>query len=175
MGDDKDDVVVKGKVKDSDGKEHEIEIGLKKGAKEAGKKHREHDRIRIKVDGTDYTPLIIKAKGKKKKKGDDKGGEEKEDEITVEWITSERNNIGGMSGIADNFALKVHCPEPGDETDEPYVIIEISEKAREQAKKAKDFGFPTLPEGRLKVKITEKEQDKLNDYFKDPELPKKLF
>ena len=168
MGDDKDDIVVKGKVKDSDGKEHETEIGLKKGAKEAGKKHREPDRIRIKVDGTDYTPMIIKAK--KKKKADDK-----EDEITVEWISSERNGIGGMSGIASEFALKVHCPEPNDDTDEPYVIIEISEKAHEQAKKAKDLGFPTLPEGRIKVKISEKDQDKLNDYFKDPDLPKKLY
>jgi hypothetical protein len=174
MGDDKDDIVVKGKIKDSDGKEHEIEIGLKKGAKDPAKKHREPDRIRIEVDGNDYTSMIIKAKKKKSdKEKSDKP--EKPDEITVEWISSERNGIGGMSGIAADFALKVHCPEPGDDTDEPYVIIEISEKAHEQAKKAKDFGFPTLPEGRIKVKISEKSQDKLNDYFKDPDLPRKLF
>lgn len=172
MGDDKDDIVVKGKIKDSDGKEHEIEIGLKKGTKDPAKKHREPDRIRIEVDGTDYTSMIIKAK--KKKKPEDKE-KDKPDEITVEWISSERNGIGGMSGIAESFALKVHCPEPGDDTDEPYVIIEISEKAHEQAKKAKEFGFPTLPEGRIKVKISEKTQDKLNDYFKDPDLPRKLY
>ena len=126
----------------------------------------------IEFDGKNLTPLIAKAE--KKEKDDD----DKDDKVRIEWIATEENNIGGWTGVAGGFALKVHCPDKDKpkKGDEPYVIVEIPEKAREQAKKyAKALGFPELPEGEIRVPITEKEQTALNDYFKDPELPKLLF
>jgi hypothetical protein len=154
MGDPTDEIVVKGKIKGKD-----FEIKLKKGKK--GKKHRKNDKVKINVDGNDLTGVIEEG-------ADDEG-------LDVEWITTEKNDIGGWSGVAAGFALKVHCPKEGATGDEPYVIIEIPEKAREKWKKfGKALGLPDPPEGEVKVPITKEQQTALNDYFKDPELPKKL-
>ncbi len=160
------DIVIKGKIKDDKGVEHTIEIDLDKGEKEKGKKRRKADRVKILVNGTDFTKQIVRAK----KKDKDEDGD-----IEIEWNSAERNGIGGFSGFADNFSLRVHCPEKSDETDEPYIIVGLTEKAREQLKKAAALGFPTLPEGAIKVKISHKDQDKMNDYFDDPELPVHVF
>jgi len=166
------DISISGKIKDKDNKDHDIVIDLDKGKKNKEKdKPREQDKIKIKLDGTDYTGQIVKAKKKKKKKDKD---DDKDDDITIEWISSEENNLGGCTGVADNFSMRIHCHDAGSDKEDPYIIIELTEKAREELKKAKDFGFPELPEGQIRVKITKKEQDKLNDYFNDPELPKKL-
>ena len=153
---DTDEIVVKGKIK---GKE--IEIKLKKGKK--GKKRRKKDNVKIKIGGDDFTPLIEGAG---------------EDGIELEWITAEENNIGGWTGVAPGFSLRVHCPpqESAKPGDKPYVNVEIPEKTREKWKKFAKPGsdFPEPPEGEIRVPITKEEQKDLNDYFKDPELPKKL-
>jgi hypothetical protein len=158
MADDKDEVVVKGKIK---GKE--IEIKLKKGKKPEGKKRRKKDKIKIKVGDEDLTPLIEGAG---------------EDGIELEWITAEENNIGGWTGVAPGFSLRVHCPSAEGATagDKPYVNVEIPEKTREKWKKAAQAGgdLPPPPDGEIRVPITKEEQKDLNDYFKDRELPKKL-
>jgi hypothetical protein len=159
MADDKDEIVVKGKIKGKD-----IEIRLKKGRKPEGKKRRKKDKVKIKMGDNDLTPLIEGAG---------------EDGIDLEWITAEENNIGGWTGVAPGFSLRVHCPpaegaKPGDK---PYVNVEIPEKTREKWKKlAKTAGgeLPEPPEGEIRVPITKEEQKDLNDYFKDAELPKKL-
>jgi hypothetical protein len=155
MADDKDEIVVKGKI---EGKEFEIK--LKKGKK--GKKRRKKDHVKIKVGDDDLTPFIEGAG---------------EDGLEVEWITAEENNIGGWTGVASGFALRVHCPpaegaKPGDT---PYVNVEIPEKTREKWKKAAQGGvLPQPPDGEIRVPITKEQQKELNDYFKDSDLPKKL-
>jgi hypothetical protein len=162
------DITINGKFKDGDKTDHEIEIEVTKGEKEAGKKRRKSDKIRIKVDGNDITSAIVKGKKIKKK-------EKEDDEIDIDWISSEENNLGGWSGFTESFGLRVHCPKEGAKDDEPYVIIELTEKAHEEAKKAKEAKLPSLPEGEIRLKITEKDQKKLNKYFEDPELPKRVY
>ena len=157
MADESEEIVVKGKIKGKD-----FEIKLKKGKK--GKKHRKKDKVKINLDGNDITGFI------------EEGADE--DGVDVEWITAEENNIGGWTGVAGGFSLRVHCPpkdgaKPGDE---PYVNVEIPEKARDKWKKfGKGLGLPDPPDGEIKVPITKEQQTALNDYFKDPDLPKKLF
>jgi len=156
MADPDDEIVVKGKLKDK-----EFEIKLKKGKK--GGKRRKKDRVKISLDDKDLSTFL--------EKGGDGG-------VDIEWITVEENNIGGWTGVAQGFSLKVHCPpaegaKPGDH---PYVKVEISEKAREKWKAgAGALGLPEPPDGDIRVPITKEQQTALNDYLKDPELPRKIF
>jgi hypothetical protein len=180
MADDKDEIVIKGKFKDGQGKEHDIEIDIQKGKKKKKDKHRKPDRIHIKIDGNELTPFFHQG-DKKEKDGDDQDDEPKAgDGAEIEWITTEKNKIGGSTGVASGFALKVHCPEKDKPGDEPYIIIEVPESARKKAKKHEGEEIPgigkipPLPE-EFRVKITEDDQTKINKYLDDPELPRRLF
>lgn len=166
---------------DSAGKKHKVKIELKKGKKPDGKKRRDNDEICITFSGekgeeeTDWTRFITKGDPEVKKKKFQ----------GTDWISSEENGLGGWTGISDNFALRVHCPKKNDKgeqidpKDKPSIEIGISDEAREALKKA--GGATKLPplgkdgDGSVKIPISEADQTTLNDYFKDKELPKRLY
>lgn len=176
-----DEIIIEGSDpwEDGAGKKHKVKIELKKGKKDPAKKRRENDEICITLSGEkggdemDWTRFIVKGDPVVKKKSFH----------GTDWISSEENDLGGWTGISDDFALRVHCPKKNDKgekidpTDKPYVEIGISEEAREALKKA--GGGTKLPplgkDGSVKIPISEADQTALNDYFKDKELPKRLF
>jgi hypothetical protein len=177
-----DEIIIEGSEpwKDGAGKKHKVKIKLKKGKKKDGKKRRDNDEICITFSGedggeeTDWTLFIVDGKAQVK-------------EIRfrdTDWISSEENDLGGWTGVSDNFALRVHCPKKDgqghqiDPADKPSVEIGISDEAREKLKKA--AGQTKLPplgkdgDGSVKIPISEANQTALNDYFKDGQLPKRL-
>lgn len=156
MADDDDEISVKGKISGKD-----FEIKLKKG-KKGPRNRRKKDRVKISFDNVELSVFM------------EGGGA---DGINLEWLTAEENKIGGWTGVAPGFSLRVHCPpatgaQPGDE---PYVNVQISDKTREKWQDlSQATGLPPPPKGEIRVPITKEQQTALNDYFKDGELPKKL-
>jgi len=164
------DITIEGSITEGDGTKHEFKLKLTKGKKDDGKKRRDHDDIDIEADGIADNILLKLIAAKIRS-------------ANLKWNAPEANNFGGWSGYCKEFGLQVHCKArklkngKDDPTDDPpYILIEIPEKERAAA----ELAGKKLPDPlKFKFKGTEKEQhaeqDKLNDYLKDGELPQKVF
>lgn len=161
------DIAIEGSITESDGTKHELKLKLTKGKKEDGKKRRDHDEIEIEASGLQDS-ILLKAIALVISNA------------KLKWNAPEANNFGGWSGYCKGFGLQVHCErkklangkdDPAD--DPPYILIEIPEKAH-------DAAGDKLPDPlKFKFKGNEKEQhaeqDNINGYFKDGELPQKVY
>jgi hypothetical protein len=164
------DIIIEGSITESDGTKHEFKLKLTKGEKGDGKKRRDDDKIEVEASAlmdkgwlAVIRSFISNAK--------------------LKWNAPEANNFGGWSGYCKEFGLQVHCKRrkradgTDDPTDDPpYILIEIPEKQRAAAEAAGQK-IPDPLKFKFKGNDTEQhaEQDKINDYFKDGELPQKVY